>query len=293
MSARVAVVIPVYDRPRRVLEAIDSVLHQTLKEFELVVVDDGSKESHAQPRAVVESHGHKFIRTQNQGCSAARNLGVELTRAPWIAFLDSDDTWLPEKLERQLQALEAGSHRYGQVEEVWIRNGRRVNPGRRHRMSAGDIFERSCAAVCVSNSSVMVERRFFEELGRFKTRYRVCEDYELWLRAAARESIHLLEERLTVKYGGHPDQLSRKYPAMDRFRLVALLEMLLDEDLSPTQREIALQEARRKTRILITGAEKRGHDSLETWNKVSSHLGSSLDLRAATQAARGQFATKM
>ena len=274
-------VIPVFNRPERVVRAVRSVLQQSYRDFELLLVDDGSEEEPDQARRLVEESGHKFFRTENRGCSAARNLGVSRSTGPLLAFLDSDDEWHPTKLEKQVRELRDAGVRYLQNEEIWIRNGRRVNPKKRHLMEAGDIFELSCKAVCVSNSSVMVERDFFYELGCFPEDYRVCEDYELWLRAAAKEPIGLVREALTTKYGGHPDQLSRRYPAMDRFRVAALLGVLVGEPLTATQRELALRAVVEKVEILFLGAKKRGHDTLEVWEKVRNHLCLSADVEGA------------
>lgn len=238
----------------------------------MVVVDDGSTQDMGAARELTERAGHRFVSTENQGVSAARNLGVNLTDSPYLAFLDSDDHWLPGKLKAQLDLLEETGLAVCQTNEIWYRGGRRVNPGKRHRMTDGDLFERSCQAVCVSDSAVLVERRVFDEFGGFDPRYRVCEDFALWMRVAAHYRFGLVEEPLVVKYGGHADQLSKAYPAMDRFRLAALLELLLSDLLTPGQVETARRAALEKAKILATGARKKRLKSLPVWDCVAEGL---------------------
>lgn len=175
-----------------------------------------------------------------------------------MAFLDSDDAWRPGKLDRQLDSLRASGRRVGQTEEIWIRHGVRVNPLQAHRIEGGDLYARSLRAVCISPSSILLERTLFWELGGFDPELYVCEDYDLWLRLAAREHLDVVQEPLVVKYGGHSDQLSRALPSMDRFRLRALVKGLHGGAFAPRE-AMACQELHRKAEILSQGAAKRGH----------------------------------
>ena len=154
MNPEVSVIIPTYNRRAMVCEAIDSVLAQTLTSFELIVVDDGSSDGTADDLARLVAERAETVRierTANRGPSAARNRGVAMARAPLVAFLDSDDLWLPEKLERHLQFMrEKPGCAISQTNETWIRNGRRVNPGMRHRKRAGDFFVDSLRTCLVS-----------------------------------------------------------------------------------------------------------------------------------------------
>lgn len=229
--------------------------------FELLVVDDASSEPAEELYRQIVSRGHHVVRqSANQGPGAARNRGAALARGEWLCFLDSDDAWLPDKLARHLASLEGSGLSIGQTEEIWFRDGVQVLPPKAHKITGGDLFERSTRAVCVSSSTVVLKRSLFFRHGGFDESLFVCEDYDLWLRISAQERFDFCASPLVVKYGGHPDQLSRALPAMDRFRLVALLKGLARETNQWTahQRCIASTEAERKVRILKKGSTRRG-----------------------------------
>jgi len=256
----VSVVIPTLDRCAFTAEAVASVLDQTVSDLELVVVDDGSTDgtaahlerSFSDPRL-------QILRQENRGVSAARNRGARATRGPWLAFLDSDDLWLPAKLERQLDLLrppEPAPACY--TEEVWHRRGRWANPRKVHAKHDGWIFPH-CVPLCiVSPSSVLLRREVFDELGGFDESLPACEDYELWLRLAARYPVRLLPERLIVKRNGHPGQLSQAHWGLDRFRIRALWGVALDARVREGYRRLALETLACKAEIVAQGAEKRG-----------------------------------
>jgi glycosyltransferase involved in cell wall biosynthesis len=232
-------------------------LDQTYVPFELIVVDDGSADNTA---ALLGRYGSrvKVIRQGNRGVSAARNVGIKRARGELIAFLDSDDTWLPGKLEVQVAYFQKHPEcLICQTEEIWIRNGVRVNPGKRHRKQAGLIFERSLALCLVSPSAVMMKKALFEEVGVFDESMPACEDYDLWLRVARRHPIYLIQDPLIVKNGGHDDQLSRM-PELDKYRIQSIAQLLGADLLSPTQRRAALEMLEIKCRIYAQGCRKRG-----------------------------------
>jgi GT2 family glycosyltransferase len=143
-----------------------------------------------------------------------------------------------------------------QTEELWVRNGRRVNPGRRHRKPAGMIFEPSLELCLVSPSAVMARRELFDAVGRFDEAFPSCEDYDLWLRVSRRYPIHLIETPLIVKRGGHADQLSRGW-GLDRFRIAAIVKLLSGELLNEEQRHAALRVLRQKCAVYAGGCRKR------------------------------------
>lgn len=259
----VSVIIPTYNREQQTLRAVRSVLQQLGVSFELVVVDDGSTEPTSSLKEFVESAGHVFIRQENSGVAAARNRGVEASSAPYLTFLDSDDEWLEGKLEKQVSF-----HRnnplveISQTEEIWIRKHRRVNPKLRHKKPQGEFFEVALELCCISPSSVFLSRKLYREMGGFDERFRVCEDYDLWLRIALRHEVGLIEEFLVKKYGGHSDQLSRSEVAIDRFRVFSMLKLLEGEKLSGRQRELLRSELRQKITVLSMGAKKHGNQEL-------------------------------
>jgi len=253
----VSIVLPVFNRSQWVCEAVDSVLAQTMRDFELIVVDDGSTDK--TPDALGRYGDRiRLLRQQNRGVSAARNRGVRSAGGRWIAFLDSDDLWRAEKLAKQTAFL-AGrpAARICQTEEVWIRNGARVNPGRRHRKPSGDIFTASLALCLVSPSAVMMEKSLFMETGGFDESLPAAEDYDLWLRISLRHPVYLIDEPLVVKRGGHADQLS-KTPGIDRYRIRALEKILDGGALSQARYRAAEAVLREKCAIYAGGCRKRG-----------------------------------
>ena len=133
MSPIVSVVIPTYNRWPLVAEAIESVLSQTYRDFELIVVDDGSTDGTAGEIAKFGSR-LRLLRQPNRGVSAARNLAFGEARGRYLAFLDSDDLWRPKKLAIQTAFMERNpSVAICQTAEIWIRNGVRVNPKTKHQ----------------------------------------------------------------------------------------------------------------------------------------------------------------
>lgn len=257
----VSVIIPVYDRAGRIMTAVESVLAQTLTPAEIIIVDDGSAEDQTAPLRELEESRVTAISQENQGPAGARNTGLRAATAEWIAFLDSDDWWLPGKLEAQVRwHQEHPDCLISQTDEIWIRNGRRVNPRKYHAKPQGDIFELSLRRCLVSPSAVLIHRRVFDEVGLFDPALPVCEDYDLWLRIAIRFQVGLVPSQLVVKTGGHADQLSTRFRGMDRWRVRSIEKLLADGGLTAAQRAAAESELARKREILRAGAEKHGKD---------------------------------
>lgn len=264
----VSVIIPTYNRAHTLPRAIDSVLSQSLRPLEIIVVDDGSED--ATPELMSEKYAQcDYHHQTNQGVSSARNLGIEKARGEWIALLDSDDRWLPNKLQLQLEALSRSPrYRLCHTDELWIRNGVRVNQMRKHAKSGGMIFQR-CLPLCViSPSSALLHRSLFDDFGGFDTRLPACEDYDLWLRICAREEVLFIDKALIEKYGGHPDQLSRCHWGMDRFRVQAILNLLENLQLEQDDRIAAINTLVKKCAILAQGAEKRGEDERAVYYRM-------------------------
>ena len=260
----ISVIIPAFNRAHTLPKALDSVLSQTLKPREIIVVDDGSTD---ETNAVLADYpGLCIISQDNRGVSAARNVGIEKAGGEWLAFLDSDDEWLKEKLEKQWDTICIDDKLICHTEEIWIRNGQRVNPMKKHKKFGGMIYER-CLPLCViSPSSVMIHRSVFEDVGVFDESLEVCEDYDLWLRICAKYSVLFIDEPLIVKYGGHEDQLSRKHWGMDRFRVKALEKMMSFGALNDEDEKATVNMILQKCGIIINGMKKRGNnDEAEKW----------------------------
>lgn len=252
----VSVVIPTHNREKRLRAAIRSVLDQTLPPSEIIVIDDGSTDG--TPALMVNFPEVRYIQQENQGVSQARNHGIRVAKHEWIAFLDSDDEWLPHKLEKQCEALACQPrYRFCHTDEIWIRGGRRVNPMKKHAKYGGYIFNQ-CLPLCViSPSSALIHRDLFDRYGAFDPELPVCEDYDLWLRICAREPVLYVDEPLLLKFGGHEDQLSRAYWGMDRFRIRALENLIRSGVLDGEALAGALDALSRKIDIYAKGAVKR------------------------------------
>lgn len=254
----VSVIIPTYNRRDFLAEAVASVQSQTYRDWELIVVDDGSEDG---TRGMVESLPGplRFISQEHRGVSAARNRGLAEARGEWIAYLDSDDLWHPRKLEIQVRYVE--SHPEAVVtytDEIWIRRGVRVNQRARHRKYSGDIFA-YCLSLCiVSPSSALLRKDVLARAGGFDEDFPVCEDYDLWLRLSRDHPFHFERVPLITKRGGHADQLSRSLWGVDRFRVRALNKLLEAGGLRPEQRALTIRELERKCGILGQGSRKRG-----------------------------------
>ena len=244
-----------------VAEAIASVLAQTHRDFALVVVDDGSSDDSAAVAAaaiVAAPAGSCVLRQGPRGVAAARNAGVAIVDSAWIAFLDSDDLWLPPKLAVQLAWLASRpSYRIAQTGERWLDAGRHRNPRAHHRKDE-QLFPRCLERCLVSPSAVVIERALYEALGGFDESFAVCEDYELWLRIALRAPVGVVPEALVVKRGGHPGQLSRSTWGLDRWRVAALAKYLATTALTDEQRVAVVTMLQAKCEVLAGGAERRG-----------------------------------
>ncbi|MCZ6626138.1 MAG: glycosyltransferase [Deltaproteobacteria bacterium] len=260
MMPFVSVIIPTYNRWSMVCDAIESVLSQSYQGFELIVVDDGSEDGTVEK---LSRYGSRLsvLSQLKRGVAAARNLGVRRSCGKYLAFLDSDDLWQPRKLETQVAFMETHPEvQICQTEEIWIRHGVRVNPKKRHRKSSGDIFCASLDLCLVSPSAVMMTKELFERLGGFDEAFAVCEDYDLWLRVAVDTSVSLIPEPLVLKRGGHEDQLSRSTWGLDRFRILALRN-LLHSGLRGERRSWVVEALAKKVAILAQGARKRGKEN--------------------------------
>lgn len=260
----ISVIIPVFNRPVQIKRAIDSVLCQSYKNIECLVTNDGSTDS---TMDVLKGYGDKIsiITTGNCGVSAARNEGVKNASGKYIAFLDSDDEWKPKKLEKQITHLLKGNYRISQTEEIWIRNGTFLNKTKKHIKPVDDIFIPSLDICMVSPSAVMMEKALFKAYSGFDEALAVCEDYDLWLRMSMNEKFGLLDEPLTIKYGGHKDQLSATV-ALDRYRIISLSKILtITENLSEFHKTAMQNMLKRKIEIYSNGARKRGNLENVKW----------------------------
>lgn len=268
IEAQISVIIPTYNRSSVIERAVQSVLNQSYQNWVLMIVDDGSTDNTLEvlDKYLVDER-IRVISTENQGVSAARNLGIREAKTDWICFLDSDDEWLGHKLEKQIDLIKEGN-KVIHTNEIWIRNGVRVNPHKKHEKKGGDIFIECIPLCAMSPSTIMIHRSIFNDVGVFKEDYPCCEDYDLWLRITAKYPVSYVEDFCINKYGGHEDQLSRQFIAMDYWRVKSLLDIVESKDLNIHQKKLVKETLNKKLDILMKGYLK--HGNLEKYREVTS-----------------------
>jgi len=262
----ISVIIPSHNRAAQLPRTLDSVFNQALIPDEVILIDDGSTD---ETRHVITNlfPRVKYLYQNNSGVSAARNLGIQHSYGEWLAFLDSDDEWMPGKLGQQYEVAKA---QYGlkiiHTNEIWLRHGKYVNQMKKHTKYGGMIFRQCLPRCIISPSSVMVHRSLFDEIGTFDEMLPACEDYDLWLRCCARYPVHYIDKPLLIKHGGHADQLSRKYWGMDRFRIKSLYNIIRSGMLNNADLRAANEMLIKKINIYLAGATKR-----KKWDEVNKY----------------------
>ena len=275
---KISVVIPTLNRINTLQRALDSVINQTYKPAEIIVVDNGSSDGTL--KFLREQYPKITTLTENKvGVSSARNKGIKKSINQWIALLDSDDAWHPRKLEVQTSMLDSALKEYNLIhtDEVWFRNNKHINQMKKHKKQGGYIFERCLSLCCISPSSVLFKKNILDKVGLFDESLPVCEDYDMWLKICSSEEVLFAQDKLTYKYGGHKDQLSKSYWGMDRFRIKSIENIIKNFDLTNKQKKQAKKELIKKLKIIINGAFKRNNLSIvnefstkfEYWDKVN------------------------
>jgi glycosyltransferase involved in cell wall biosynthesis len=300
-----SVIIPFYNRANYLGDAVASVFFQTVGNIQLILVDDGSTDGSMGAGAAIwdelasgraGSGGSAAGRAAPRGSrelvrlslshggtpGRARNRGAEAADGELIAFLDSDDIWLPEKLARQLP-LHRGPDavHLSHTRERWLRAGevalpdggpppmREVSQKRQTHRRRGDLFADSLWKCIIGPSTAMMDRRLFLELGGFREDLEVAEDYEFWIRVTAGREAGYIDVPCVEKRARMPgqDQLSERYGQIEVFRIDALWGLLSGEPgrwFDPEQQGLAWQVLARKAEIYRAGAKKRGNrDGLE------------------------------
>jgi glycosyltransferase involved in cell wall biosynthesis len=212
----VSVIIPAYNAEPFVAETVESVLHQTYQDLEIIVVDDGSTDRTA---AALEEFGDRVrvLRQANAGVAAARNAGVRMASGSWIAFLDADDLWLPHKLERQL-LLQHAPLVYTDRFNIGARGELPVVQSEVTKMHDGDVFmPLLLEGNFITNSSVLIRRNVFDAAGGFASGVSPAEDWDLWLRVAEQHPVAFCPEPL-VRYRFHSDGASRNHQKISQVR---------------------------------------------------------------------------
>ena len=258
MIINVSVIIPTYNRVKFLPACINSVLKQSIPVEEIIVVDNNSSDG------TVNYIRDKFkmvrvLIERNKGVSFARNLGILNSKNNWVAFLDSDDEWMPDKIQKQIELIKRLNYKVNFIHtnEKWVRNNIILNQKKKHAKKGGYIFQ-DCLDICkISPSSTLIKKSLFDQYGLFNTKFKVCEDYELWLRFTSKIEIGYINEVLIKKNGGHNDQLSKKYWGIDRYRIKALEKLIVTNNLTIEYKVMAVKKLIEKINILILGAINR------------------------------------
>ena len=277
---KISVVIPTYNRKHTLPRALDSVLAQSYKPFEIIVIDDGSsdgtidmiKSKYPSIKLLESLKPSKSLKGYSpKGVSVARNVGIKQSKGDWIALLDSDDEWIPDKLIKQVQLLKKNEKSvFCHTNEIWIRNGIRVNQHKKHQKYGGYIFK-ECLDICrISPSSVLIHKSIFEDIGLFDESLKVCEDYDLWLRITSNYPVLFLDEFLIKKYGGHEDQLSKTPEGIEQYRIKSLEKIMSSNLLPESQFQAAKDMLITKLQIFANGLEKR--QKIDKFNAIQKKI---------------------
>lgn len=269
-----SVIVPVYNREDLVERAIESVLKQSFKDYELILINDGSTDNTLDVLNSYKSDNVHILTQENLGVSRARNNAAKRANGKYLSFLDSDDEWLEHKLQKQYFYLENNPKtKILHGEELWIRNGKRVNPKKIHQKGGGDQFIPSLSLCLISPSTVVLEKESFFDLGMFREDFEVCEDYDLWLKYTSLYDVGFVSDPIIYKYGGHEDQLSQKYHSMDLYRVKSLLWILKNRELSDKRIRVLMEVLSKKVFVLIKGYEKHNRlDELQELKALTSHV---------------------
>ncbi len=198
MHSSISVVVPAYNAERSIGETIESILNQTIPPTEVIVIDDGSLDGTA---GVVRSFGArlKYERQENAGASAARNHGIALAKGEYIAFLDADDLWLPQKLEKQIALLERNPDLRWVYSDAFIfADGQpesTTRVGRHLKLWSGNVFEPLLLGNFIPSPTPVIHRAVFAQLNAF-AQLTQCEDWEMWLRIAQYYPLGVVPEPL-------------------------------------------------------------------------------------------------
>ena len=211
----VSVVIATYNYGRFLSEAIDSVLAQTFKDFEVIVVDDGSTDNTSEVILIYLSrHNFHYIKKENGGQASAKNRGIDESKGEFIAFLDADDVWFPTKLERQMPLF--SDPRVGVVysKRVLIDLYGNERPFEHPKLYRGPVLDQIFINNFVCFSSAIVKRQCFEKVGKFDESLPMSIDYDLWLRMALHYHFDYVDAHLVMYRVGHgqmSDQLEKRF----------------------------------------------------------------------------------
>ena len=217
----VSIIIPTYNSAKYIPDAINSILNQTFKDYEIIIVDDGSTDN---TREILNKYNSKirYIYQENKGPSAARNIGIKNAKGKYIAFLDADDIWLPDKLQRQMKlfANESSVSFVYTSSYIMNENGFILRKMQCYNRSRRKILNELYLSKSIGNtSSTIIKKECFDKVGLFDETLTVAEDWDMWLRICQRFRFKCIDEPLVM---------TREYEGSQSFFGVRNLENELD-----------------------------------------------------------------
>ena len=204
----ISVVIPAYNAESYIQSTLDSVFNQTYQNIEVIVVDDGSNDS---TQSILNAYPHNVvvIKTENKGVSHARNTGIDAAKGGWIAFVDSDDIWLPTKLEEQIISI--GECQWSHCDSVYIGENQSGDVKRSDysHIPRGNVFEELIVENFITTSSVLIKKSLLNQYGKFDETLACLEDWKLWIDIAHENPIAYCDKSL-LEYRVYSGSTSRK-----------------------------------------------------------------------------------
>ena len=261
---KITVIIPIYNTEDLSLNAIKSIKEQSYKVDEIIIIDDGSK---YKSKKLFENENIKYVYQTNKGVSSARNLGIKLAKNNWLAFLDSDDTWEPDKIEEHISFHKNHKNILASyTSEIWIRNNKIKNLNSKQKKEIPS-FTNSLRLCKIGTSTFFCHKSIFKNIGLFDESLLACEDYDLWLRVLLKYDIGFIDKNLTKKYAGHDNQLSFSTKLIDKYRIKAL-----EKHINTQYKDEVIQELLYKINILLKGAKKRNNDEMIKYCEIKLKL---------------------
>ncbi len=279
---KVSVIIPAYNAEKYIAETLDSVVNQTYSDFEVIIVDDGSKDGTV---SIIKQYQGKYpekirlIQKENGGPASARNVGIKVATGEYIAFIDADDLWLPRKLEKQISFFESQPTQVGLVYtdgKKFDDDGTWTLPEHlRHNYIEGRIYKDLLRSNVIPNQSVVVRNECFDQVGLFSESPKIVssEDYDMWLRIARKFEISFLNEVLSL-YREHNLGISKRY------------EQSINANIAVLENHLKMADGNKELEYVIKDLISQdlfslGYYSLKDGNKTlaRSEIGKSLNIR--------------
>ena len=226
---KISVIIPTYNRAKFLPKTLNSIINQSYQIDEIIVVDDGSSDNTKEvvQNFISEYPFIKYFYQENSGVSSARNKGIKVALNEWIAFCDSDDIWLEDKIKFQVEFLQKNPHiLFTHTNEIWLRNDKIIKQKSKYKKVSGDCFVQNLPNTLIGASTVLLHKSIFEDIGYFDENLIACEDYDMWLRIARKYEIGLIQTPLIKKIAGHNGQLSFETKELELYRIEALKKQL-------------------------------------------------------------------